>query len=259
VSSRVAIIVVLAVAILGGAVWWALQPARPDAGWQPAHQQRAHQQRAHQQPANQQPANQQPANQQPAHQQRAHQQPANQQPASQQPAHEQPEHQQPAHRDAGSQPAHQQPKHPQPATNEWADPTNQQVLGRKSWMAPVEETEQARIDQVFEDSRAARYDPRLPNASRAASVEAARQAVDACFTALKERTPTAKGRLIVAWRAGAENGRGWIRDPRISVNYGLEDPMFEACVLDGVARQTFRGVDGDAIDVEVPFFYDGSF
>lgn len=142
---------------------------------------------------------------------------------------------------------------------EWDDPTNQRVLGPKVWVAPVDDAEALRIDQVFKDARAARFDPRLPNQSRSASILAVKEVVDRCFDALVDRVPGASGRLIVAWMAGATGGQGRVTNPRIKVNYKLDDPAFESCVIDGAAGRTFRGPDGDPIEVEAPFFYDGAF
>ncbi len=151
------------------------------------------------------------------------------------------------------------PSVPSTAAQQWEDPTNAEVLGQKQWMAPVEDAEALRIERVFEAARAARHDPRLPDRSRAASIEAARQVIDRCFGALADRHPGIQGRLIVGWTAGASGGRGVIRNPRIAVNYKLSEPQFEACVLDGLAGQAFRGPDGDPIEIQAPFFYDGAF
>jgi hypothetical protein len=126
-------------------------------------------------------------------------------------------------------------------------------------MAPVSADEEARIDEVFEKARAVRYDPQLSPEGRATSIEAARVVLEACFEALQERQPEASGRVIVGWTSGAAEGRGWIRNPRISVNYKLGEPAFESCVLDGLAGRSFPAADGDPIEVEAPFFFDGAF
>lgn len=141
----------------------------------------------------------------------------------------------------------------------WDDPTNDRVLGPKEWMAGTDDEERARIDEVFEKSRAARYDPRLSIQDRGQSVAAMRAVVDACFQALAQRVPGSSGRLIVAWTAGASGGQGRVSNPRIKVNYKLEDETFEACILDGAQNLRFDAADGEPIEVEVPFFYDGAY
>lgn len=146
-----------------------------------------------------------------------------------------------------------------PPKTTWDDPVNELVLGENAWMAPIDDAEAARVDQVFEDARAARFDPRLPDRSRAESIVVAREIVETCFDELERRSPGASGRLIVSWTAAATDGVGTITDPQINVNYKLEDAAFEACVVDGLTDQTFAGADGEPITVEVPFFFDGAF
>ncbi len=139
----------------------------------------------------------------------------------------------------------------------WDDPTNDRVLGPKSWMAPVDQEELARIDETFERSRALRHDPNLSNRDRRSSIESVRPVVDRCYEALATRVPGIEGRIILGWRSGASNGSGWVRDPRIVTNYRLDDEQFESCVLSGMEGLRFPSGDGDAIEVEHPFFYDG--
>lgn len=145
------------------------------------------------------------------------------------------------------------------AEPQWDDPVNARVLGQKEWMAPVDDAETVRIDQVFEEARAARHDPSLSNASRAASIAAVKAVADRCYEQLARRQPAIRGRLIVGWTASASAGRGQVTNPRIKVNYRLQDAEFEACVLDGSSRASFRSADGEPIEVEAPFFYDGTF
>ena len=166
---------------------------------------------------------------------------------------------------------HNQPQRPPPRAEadvgetdramrgEYADPENQRVLGPNGWMAPVDPQENERIDQVFEESRAARYDPNLNDAGRAASVAVARQTVTACFDAFKRRRPDASGRIVVMWTAGAATaGQGRITNPRLGTNYQLQDAAFESCIVNGLRNQRFDSDAGDPIEVEVPFFFDGT-
>ena len=145
----------------------------------------------------------------------------------------------------------------QEPTTEWSDTTNARVLGQKTWMAEVSDEENARIDEVFEKARAARHDPSLSSRDRRSSIEVVRSVVDRCFEDLQKRQPGVQGRLILAWESGASDGRGWIRDPRITTNYKLGEPQFESCILGGLAGLTFAAADGEPITVEYPFFYDG--
>lgn len=142
---------------------------------------------------------------------------------------------------------------------QWVDPVNARVLGPQSWMAPDDDAEAARIDEVFERYRAVREDPRLGDRARASSIASAREIVDACFATLRERQPAARGRLIVAWRAEPRAGRGFIVAPRVTANVGLRDPAFESCLLEGLTERPFGPADGEPVEVEAPFFYDGSF
>lgn len=141
----------------------------------------------------------------------------------------------------------------------WNDPVNQRVLGDERWMAPVSAEENAKIDEIFERSRELREDPGLSRLDRLTSIEAARIVIDACYDVLVERRPGIEGRLIVRWTAGANEQGGWADSAEITVNYKLDDPEFAACVIDGVNRMKFPAQPAEAVVVEYPFFYDGSF
>ena len=138
----------------------------------------------------------------------------------------------------------------------WADPVNAKVLGRKTWMAPLDDQESERINDIFERARAARVDPRISHRDRRTSIETVRKVVDRCYEDLVRRVPGSRGRLIVAWESGATAASGWVRDVRIGANHGLRDAAFEACILDGAEGLTFPAADGDARTVEYPFFYE---
>lgn len=138
----------------------------------------------------------------------------------------------------------------------WADPVNAKVLGRKTWMAPLDQQETQRIDDVFDRARAARVDPRISHRDRRTSIETVRKVVDRCYEELARRVPGSRGRLIVAWESGATAGTGWVREVRIGANHRLEDPTFEACIVDGAEGLTFPATDGESRTVEYPFFYE---
>ena len=64
--------------------------------------------------------------------------------------------------------------------------------------------------------------------------------------------------MIVAWTTGAAMGTGWIRNVRIPTNVDLEDEQFEGCIVQNLEGTKYKAEDGNAIDVEYPFFYDGN-
>lgn len=137
----------------------------------------------------------------------------------------------------------------------WDDPTNQEVLGSKKWMAKVSEQEAAKIQEVFEKAEAQK-DKRIDRISRQNSIDAMKLAVGECLDELRETDPAATGRLIVEWTASAnDDGRGVIEEVEIKTNVGLRIETFEQCVRsnDGL---NFAGNPGEPLRVEYPFMFD---
>lgn len=140
-------------------------------------------------------------------------------------------------------------------TESWVDPTNQRVLGPKSWMAKADEKEKQRIADTF-TRNASRMKNRVNASTRQNSIEAMRTAVTACLEEYREINPEATGRVIVSWNAqGAKSGVGKVSDVSIDTNMGLRDETFESCVtsVDGLR---FEGEIGRNIRVEYPFMFD---
>ncbi len=151
--------------------------------------------------------------------------------------------------DAGLDAAHA----PQP---QWADPTNQRVLGRRSWMATMSDAGRQAIDDEFDRPRPHPYPYDLK--VRRNGIDVARGIVEDCFERLQKRQPDATGRIMVAFDLVATGQRGQFRKVSLPAVVKLHDPRFQDCITGGLANASFATGEQGVMHVEYPFFFDGA-
>jgi hypothetical protein len=142
--------------------------------------------------------------------------------------------------------------------SEWTDPANQQMLGRRAWMATPSSEHSEAIDEAFEEAAEHNQKQHYPIAlpERRLGVELAKDIVNNCFERLLERVPHASGRISVAFDLVADGGQARFSKVEIPAKVHLDDPGFEACITTELSAASFRSAEQGTMHVEYPFLFD---
>ncbi len=115
-------------------------------------------------------------------------------------------------------------------------------VGPQDWMAPAtdvdeealrERLDNGEMDQGFELAR---------REDRRRSTRLAEDAVRECHG----QSQGAQGRVALEWTMRTAAGEGVIDSPEIILNRGLEEPLFEQCVIDRLSNLSFDATGDDA-------------
>lgn len=153
-------------------------------------------------------------------------------------------------RDAGTADASQD------TAPEWTDPTNQRVLGHRSWMVQASDAQTKALDKVLDRKPPQPYPYAMK--VRRNGIDVARGIVDDCFDRLLQRQPDATGRLTLAFDLVATGERGVFRKIRLPAIVKLHDPQFQDCITGGLANASFATSEQGVMRVQYPFFFDGA-
>ncbi|MGM0558390.1 MAG: hypothetical protein ACQEVA_18540 [Myxococcota bacterium] len=136
----------------------------------------------------------------------------------------------------------------------YVDPVNEEVLGPKAWMPELPEDEREEIDEELDRQSPDPFPIDL--GVRREGIEVAKAVVFDCYDALRRRQPQRTGRIIVSFDVVASGGSATLENTEVPTNVKLDDPQFEACIIDGIDGLQIASSDEGTMRVKYPFLFD---